>query len=105
MGKDDIFKVDVKNAFSFFNVDATEAQEVIETFADFKMDGRFINVEVSQKASGRDRSRKKGRNRDGEAHFGKRKETSSKKGKKKDSRSRKTAEAFENAFKKKKKRK
>ena len=105
MGKDDIFKVDVKNAFSFFNVDATEAQEVMETFADFKMDGRFINVEVSQKASGRDRSRKKGRNRDGEAHFGKRKETSSKKGKKKDSRSRKTAEAFENAFKKKKKRK
>lgn len=57
LGKDDIFKVDVKNTFSFFNTDSGDADLVLETFQDFKMDGRFINVEISQK-SGRERKRK-----------------------------------------------
>lgn len=51
LDKDDIFKVDVKNTFSFFNTDADKTDEILAVFNDFKMDGRFINVEVSQKGS------------------------------------------------------
>lgn len=52
LGKDDIFKVDVKNTFSFFNTDADKTDEILAVFTDFKLDGRFINVEVSQKSGG-----------------------------------------------------
>lgn len=51
LDKDDIFKVDVKNTFSFFNTDADKTDEILAVFNNFKMDGRFINVEVSQKGS------------------------------------------------------
>ena len=101
LGKDDVFKVDVKNSFSFFNTEADQVDLVMSTFADFKMDGRFINVEISDKGAGRSRGDKKG----GESR---RKAEDKKKGEKKGekkSRKQKTVEAFEQAFKKKKKRK
>ena len=101
LGRDDVFKVDVKNSFSFFNTEADQADLVMSTFADFKMDGRFINVEISDKGTGRSRGDKKG----GEGRKrGEDKKKGEKKGEKK-SRKQKTVEAFEQAFKKKKKRK
>ena len=51
LDKEDIFKVDVKNTFSFFNTDADKTDEILAVFNDFKMVGRFINVEISQKSS------------------------------------------------------
>ena len=101
LGRDDVFKVDVKNSFSFFNTEADQVDLVMSTFADFKMDGRFINVEISDKGAGRSRGDKKG----GE---GRKRAEDKKKGEKKGekkSRKQKTVEAFEQAFKKKKKRK
>ena len=101
LGRDDVFKVDVKNSFSFFNTEADQADLVMSTFADFRMDGRFINVEISDKGAGRSRGDKKG----GEGRKkGEDKKKGEKKGEKK-SRKQKTVEAFEQAFKKKKKRK
>jgi len=101
LGRDDVFKVDVKNSFSFFNTEADQVDLVMSTFADFKMDGRFINVEISDKGAGRSRGDKKG----GEGRKrGEDKKKGEKKGEKK-SRKQKTVEAFEQAFKKKKKRK
>ena len=101
LGRDDVFKVDVKNSFSFFNTEADQVDLVMSTFADFKMDGRFINVEISDKGAGRSRNDKKG----GEGRKrGEDKKKGEKKGEKK-SRKQKTVEAFEQAFKKKKKRK
>ncbi|WP_456063021.1 DEAD/DEAH box helicase [Capnocytophaga leadbetteri] len=101
LGRDDVFKVDVKNSFSFFNTEADQVDLVMSTFADFKMDGRFINVEISDKGAGRLRGDKKG----GEGRKrGEDKKKGEKKGEKK-SRKQKTVEAFEQAFKKKKKRK
>ena len=101
LGRDDVFKVDVKNSFSFFNTEADQVDLVMSTFADFKMDGRFINVEISDKGAGRSRGDKKG----GE---GRKRAEDKKKGEKKGekkTRKQKTVEAFEQAFKKKKKRK
>ena len=101
LGRDDVFKVDVKNSFSFFNTEADQVDLVMSTFADFRMDGRFINVEISDKGTGRSRGDKKG----GEGRKrGEDKKKGEKKGEKK-SRKQKTVEAFEQAFKKKKKRK
>ncbi|KPM33735.1 DEAD/DEAH box helicase [Croceitalea dokdonensis DOKDO 023] len=46
--KDDIYKVDTKDTFSFFNTDAQFTPLILETFSEFKVDGRFVNVEVSK---------------------------------------------------------
>ena len=101
LGRDDVFKVDVKNSFSFFNTEADQVDLVMSTFADFRMDGRFINVEISDKGTGRSRGDKKG----GEGRKrGEDKKKGEKKGEKK-SRKQKTVEAFDQPFKKKKKRK
>ena len=103
LGRDDVFKVDVKNSFSFFNTDADLSDLVMSTFTDFQMDGRFINVELSTKGAGRDRGGRKRGNDDGRKH-GNDEGKSRKKGQR-ESRKQKTAEAFQQAFKKKKKRK
>lgn len=47
LGQDDVFKVDVKESFSFFNTDASVTEAILNTFKEFKVDGRFVNVEVS----------------------------------------------------------
>ncbi|WP_311325030.1 DEAD/DEAH box helicase [Capnocytophaga sputigena] len=103
LGRDDVFKVDVKNSFSFFNTDADLSDLVMSTFTDFQMDGRFINVELSTKGAGRDRGGRKRGNDDGRKH-GNDEGRSRKKGQR-ESRKQKTAEALQQAFKKKKKRK
>ena len=60
LGRDDVFKVDVKDSFSFFNTEKENEQKVLDFFTDFKYNGRFVNVEVSQ-----DRGRSRNRNRGG----------------------------------------
>ena len=103
LGRDDVFKVDVKNSFSFFNTDADLSDLVMSTFTDFQMDGRFINVELSTKGAGRDRGGRKRGNDDGRKHSND--EGRSRKKGQRESRKQKTAEALQQAFKKKKKRK
>ncbi|WP_179352467.1 DEAD/DEAH box helicase [Winogradskyella vidalii] len=65
LGRDDVFKVDVKESFSFFNTEKTLQEKVLAFFTDFKHEGRFVNVEVSED-KGRSRGgRSGGRNRGG----------------------------------------
>jgi ATP-dependent RNA helicase DeaD len=52
VGRDDLFRVDVKDSFSFFNTDAEHTELILSTFQDFKVDGRFVNVEVSKSPEG-----------------------------------------------------
>ena len=70
MGRDDIFKVDVMDSFSFFNTETSDMPKVLEFFTDFKHNGRFVNVEVSED-KGRERNRSRGKSK------GKRKENNS----------------------------
>jgi ATP-dependent RNA helicase DeaD len=53
LGRDDVFKVDVKEGFSFFNTDAEHSEKVLDILNSFQMEGRKINVEIS-KNDGRD---------------------------------------------------
>ncbi|WP_159799976.1 DEAD/DEAH box helicase [Flavobacterium sp. MK4S-17] len=48
LGRDDIFKVDVKEGFSFFNTDGEHAQMVLDTLNSLHLEGRRINVEISK---------------------------------------------------------
>ncbi|MGB5190723.1 DEAD/DEAH box helicase [Robiginitalea sp.] len=47
LGKDDIFHVDVKDGFSFFNTDSVFTPLVLETFRRFSVKGRPVHVEIS----------------------------------------------------------
>lgn len=61
LGQDDIFRVDVKDNFSFFNTEPSHMATVLEFFDDFKYKGRFVNVEISQgkpSSGGKKKSRK-----------------------------------------------
>ena len=69
--KEDIFNVDTKGSFSFFNTDASLTDFILQTFTDFKVKGRFINVEVSNKPGGggkggKRRDRKQGHRKGGD---------------------------------------
>lgn len=64
LGKEDVFKVDVKESFSFFNTDAEHSEKVLATFTEFKVDGRFVNVEISNNPGGGG-GRRGGRDRGG----------------------------------------
>lgn len=69
LGRDDVFKVEVKDSFSFFNTENELKEKVLAFFTDFKHDGRFVNVEVSEnrgRSGGgrRDRDRGRGKRRD-----------------------------------------
>ncbi|PRX54448.1 DEAD/DEAH box helicase [Flagellimonas meridianipacifica] len=69
--KEDIFNVDTKGSFSFFNTDASLTEFILQTFTDFKVKGRFINVEVSTKPGGggkggKRRDRKQGHRKGGD---------------------------------------
>lgn len=52
LGRDDVFKVDVKESFSFFNTEKGLQEKVLAFFNDFKHNGRFVNVEVSEDQGG-----------------------------------------------------
>lgn len=60
LGQDDVFKVDVKESFSFFNTDAVVTEKILSTFTEFKVDGRFVNVEVSKNPGGGGGKRRSG---------------------------------------------
>lgn len=72
LGKDDVYKVDVKDSFSFFNTDDKHQELVMSIFSDFKLDGRQINIEISKdtgkksKGGGRDRGKRRGRSEGGD---------------------------------------
>jgi len=73
LGRDDVFKVETKDSFSFFNTENELREKVLAHFTDFKYEGRFINVEVSENRGGsRRRDGKKGgsKRRSGEKSFG-----------------------------------
>lgn len=55
LGRDDVFKVDVKEGFSFFNTEAEHSDIVLDTLNSMHLEGRRINVEIS-KNDGRDNS-------------------------------------------------
>ena len=63
----DVFKVDVKDSFSFFNTEKGLQEKVLAFFTDFKHEGRFVNVEVSENrgGGGRRNDRRGGGRRDG----------------------------------------
>ncbi|MDT0678050.1 DEAD/DEAH box helicase [Autumnicola musiva] len=71
LGRDDVYKVDVKDSFSFFNTDASQTDKVLQTFTDFKHDGRFVNVEVTK-----DSGSNKGKRRSGKRNFSDKKKRS-----------------------------
>ncbi|MBT8275295.1 MAG: DbpA RNA binding domain-containing protein, partial [Bacteroidia bacterium] len=48
LSKDDLYKVDVMDSFSFFNVDEKHKDMVMHAFESFKLNGRQITVEISK---------------------------------------------------------
>ena len=52
LGQDDVYKVDAKESFSFFNTEAEHTDQILKFFTDFKLNGRFINVEISENPGG-----------------------------------------------------
>ena len=79
VGKDDLYRVDVKDSFSFFNTDAEHRDTILNTFQDFKVDGRFVNVEVSKSPEGGG-----GRRRSNDSGGGRRRSSDGGKGRGKD---------------------
>ncbi len=69
LGKDDVFKVDVKESFSFFNTEEVHKEKILAFFTDFKENGRFVNVEISKDIKG---NRGKGRSNRGDRRGGNR---------------------------------
>ena len=77
LGRDDVFKVEVKESFSFFNTENELKDKVLAFFTDYKHEGRFVNVEVSENRGGggrrperRSSGRRDGENRGGERRSG-----------------------------------
>ena len=65
LGRDDVFKVDVKDSFSFFNTETSQKEKVFSVFENFSHNGRSVNVEITED-KGRNRNRGRGgRRRDG----------------------------------------
>ena len=69
LGRDDVFKVDVKEGFSFFNTDAEHSDKVMEVLNNVQLEGRRINVEISKNDGGGRRDHN-GRNSGGERRGG-----------------------------------
>lgn len=66
LGRDDVFKVDVKEGFSFFNTDAEHSDKVMDILNGIELDGRRINVEISKNdGGGRSSSRRDHNGRNG----------------------------------------
>jgi ATP-dependent RNA helicase DeaD len=67
LGRDDVFKVDVKEGFSFFNTDGEHTDKVMSILNGFDLNGRRINVEISKNDGGsRERRDHNGRSSGGE---------------------------------------
>lgn len=76
VGRDDIFKVDVKEGFSFFNTDAELADKVMTVINGMQHNGRKINVEISKNDGAKNQGRRdhggRDRKRDGGGFSGRR---------------------------------
>ncbi|WP_353084887.1 DEAD/DEAH box helicase [Flavobacterium sp.] len=72
LGRDDVFKVDVKEGFSFFNTDGEHTDKVMSILNGFDLNGRRINVEISKNEGGGGSGRRdhNGRNSGGERRGG-----------------------------------
>ena len=72
LGRDDVFKVDVKEGFSFFNTDGEHTDKVMSILNGFDLNGRRINVEISKNEGGSSSGRRdhNGRNSGGERRGG-----------------------------------
>jgi len=82
LGKDDVYKVDVKNNFSFFNTDLKHKEVVLKAFEEYILDGRKVSVEVSTEGPKRGGGGGGGRRRSGGGGFKGRKDGGGYKGKK-----------------------
>lgn len=60
LGQEEVYKVDVKNNFSFFNTDDRHKDLVLQAFDNFMFEGRKINVEISQDSGRRRGERRRG---------------------------------------------
>ncbi|WP_413513984.1 DEAD/DEAH box helicase [Myroides odoratus] len=58
LGRDDLFKVDVKEGFSFFNTDAEHADKIITVLNNETYQERRVNVEISNNDGGRNGERR-----------------------------------------------
>lgn len=65
LGRDDVFKVDVKEGFSFFNTDGEHTPKVMEILNGYSLNGRRINVEISKNDGGGNSSRRDHNGRSG----------------------------------------
>ncbi|QIE60787.1 DEAD/DEAH box helicase [Rasiella rasia] len=65
LGQDEVYRVDVKDNFSFFNVDTKHKDLVLGIFTDFTLEGRNVNVEISTDTGRSGGGRGKGRGRSG----------------------------------------
>lgn len=76
LGKEDVYRVDVKDSFSFFNTDTQHKEMVMNVFKDFKLGGRQINIEISKDTGrggrGGGRGKKKGKRGHRKGNFKKR---------------------------------
>ena len=52
LGRDDVYKVDVKEGFSFFNTDPEHTDKVMDILNNIQLEGRRINVEISKNDGG-----------------------------------------------------
>jgi ATP-dependent RNA helicase DeaD len=52
LGRDDVFKVDVKEGFSFFNTNPEYTDKVMDILNNTTLEGRRINVEISKNDGG-----------------------------------------------------
>ncbi|WP_291115587.1 DEAD/DEAH box helicase [Flavobacterium sp. UBA6135] len=52
LGREDVYKVDVKEGFSFFNTDIEHTDKVMDVLNGMQLEGRKINVEISKNDGG-----------------------------------------------------
>lgn len=76
LGRDDLYKVDVKEGFSFFNTDAEHSDRVMEILNNLHHEGRRVNVEISTSGDGRSSSRRDHNRRGGRSGFERRSDNS-----------------------------
>ena len=65
LGREDVYKVDVKEGFSFFNTDSKHTDKVMEILNNLQHDGRSVNVEISSSSSKGGGGRHRGGNKGG----------------------------------------
>ena len=52
LGTDAVSRVEVKEKFGFFNTDTEHKDKVLEVFENFTLDGRKVNIEISENRGG-----------------------------------------------------